>query len=259
MRTNPVKQALKRGEAVIGTMAMEVKSPGFAQMCAAAGLDFLFIDMEHGTYSLAEAGAMIQMCRQVGVVPLVRVPDLAYHLIARVLDAGAMGVMVPRIETAEQVEAMVSYMRYPPLGVRGSGGSGRAEYGLAGGSAAEMVERLNQHTLAVAQIERKLAIENIESIAAVPGLDVCLIGPVDLSISLGIPGEMDHPLMQEAIAKVVDACTRHGIASGGHLSADALERWWQRGMRMLMSNADVGMLSSGCRQTAAQLKAFLGK
>jgi len=257
MRENHVKRALKRGEAVIGTMANEVKSPSLAQMCAAAGFDFLFIDTEHGTYSLAETAALIQMCRQVGVVPLVRVPDLAYHLIARVLDAGAMGVMVPRIETAEQVEAMVSYARYPPLGVRGSGGGGRSEYGLAGGSTAEMVEWLNNETLIVAQIERKAAIANIEAIAGVPGLDACLIGPVDLSISLGVPGEMDHPLMQDAIQRVVDACARRGIASGGHFSAEALEYWWRRGMRMLMCNSDIGMLRAGCRQTVAHLRAFL--
>lgn len=259
MRENQVKRALERGEAVIGTMALEAKSPGFAQICAAAGFDFLFIDAEHGTYSLAETEAMIQMCRQVGVVPLVRVPDLAYHLIAQVLDAGAMGVMVPRVETAEQVRAMVSYARYPPLGVRGSGGGARTEYGLAGGSAAELVERLNNETLLIAQIERKAAIESIEAIAGVPGLDVCLVGPVDLSISLGVPGEMDHPLVQGAIQDVVDACARHGIASGGHLSAEALEHWWRRGMQMLMCNADLGMLYVGCRQTAAQLRAFLGE
>lgn len=257
MRENHVKRALKSGEAVIGTMANEVKSPGLALMCAAAGFDFLFIDTEHGTYSLAQTGALIQMCRQVGIVPLVRVPDLAYHLIARVLDAGAMGVMVPRIETEKQVEAMVSYMRYPPLGVRGSGGGGRTEYGLAGGSTAELVERLNNETLIVAQIERKAAIENIEAIAAVPGLDVCLIGPVDLSISLGVPGELDHPLVQDAIQKVVDACASRGIASGGHLSAKVLEHWWRRGMRMLMCNSDIGILRAGCRETVAQLKAFL--
>lgn len=259
MRENHVKRALKRGEAVIGTMAIEVKSPSLAQICAAAGFDFLFIDTEHGTYSLAETAALIQMCRQVGVVPLVRVPDLAYHLIARVLDAGAMGVMVPRVETAQQVEAMVSYVRYPPLGVRGAGGSGRTEYGLAGGSTAEMVKWLNNETLIVAQIERKAAIEDIEAIAGVPGLDVCLIGPVDLSISLGVPGEMDHLLMQDAIQKVVDACANQGIASGGHLSAEALEYWWGQGMRMLMCNADIGMLRAGCRQTVAQLRAFLGE
>jgi len=257
MRENRVKSALRRGQAVIGTMATEVKSPGFAQICAAAGFDFLFIDTEHGTYSLAEMGALIQMCRQVGVVPLVRVPDLAYHLIARVLDAGAMGVMVPRIETAEQVETMVSYVRYPPLGVRGSGGGGRTEYGMVGGSVAELVERLNNETLIVAQIERKRAIKNIESIAAVPGLDVCLVGPVDLSISLGVAGDLDHPLVQDAIGKVVGACASHGIASGGHLPPSALEHWWRQGMRMLMCNSDIGMLRAGCQETVAQLKAFV--
>jgi len=259
MRENRVKWALQRGEAMIGTMANEVKSPGLAQICAAAGFDFLFIDTEHGTYSLAETASLTQMCRQVGVVPLVRVPDLAYHLIARVLDAGAMGVMVPRIETAKQVEAMVSYVRYPPLGVRGSGGSGRTEYGLTGRSTPELVERLNNETLIVAQIERKAAIENIKATAGVPGLDVCLVGPVDLSISLGVPGEMDHPLMQGAIQKVVDACASRGIASGAHLWAKALEHWWRRGMRMLMCNSDIGMLRTGCRETVTQLRAFLGE
>lgn len=261
MEKNHVKRALKRGKTAIGTMAIEVKSPGFAQLCAIAGFDFLFIDAEHGTYSLEEMANIIQICRKVGMVPLVRVQDLAYHLIAGVLDAGAMGVMVPRIRTAEQVEEMVSYIQYPPKGVRGGGGTGRSEFGLAyqGMSSGEKLEYLNQETLAIAQIERKEAIENIDAIASVPGLDACVIGPYDLSISLGVPGEGNHPLMKDAIQKTIATCKKHGIASGGHMSAEALEYGWRHGMRMLTCNADIGMLRKGCRDTVAQLKAFLGE
>ena len=123
LRPNRVKQALKRGEPALGTMISEVGSAGFVWMLANTGFDFVFIDMEHGTFDLAVVADMIKVARLADIVPLVRVPDLGYHLVARVLDAGAMGVMLPRVETREQVEQFVSFMKYPPVGVRGASGS----------------------------------------------------------------------------------------------------------------------------------------
>lgn len=120
LKANPVKQALKKGQQVIGTMITEAGSTGFVWLLANMGYDFVFIDMEHSTYGLQPTSDMIKVARLAGLVPLVRVTDLAYNVIAPVLDAGAMGLMLPRVETRKQVEQLVSYMKYPPLGVRGA-------------------------------------------------------------------------------------------------------------------------------------------
>ena len=258
LKPNKVKQALKRGEPVIGTMLSEVTSPGFVWMLASAGFDFVFIDMEHGAYSLPIVADMIKVARLAGIVPLVRVPDLAYHAIAPALDHGAMGLMLPRVETREQAEQFVSFMKYPPIGVRGgTAGRGHTDYGGAG--AQELVSHMNEHTLVILQIERKRAVENIDDLLSVPGVDVALIGPFDLTISLG-EQSADAPAVGEAIGRVVDSARRNGVASGIH-SHDpaAVLGWHARGMTMLTCNSDLGFFSAGAQGTVKALRDGVGK
>jgi 2-keto-3-deoxy-L-rhamnonate aldolase RhmA len=257
LKPNRVKQALKRGEPVIGTMISEVTSPGFTWMLANAGFDYVFIDMEHGSYTLPIVADLIKVARLAGIVPLVRVPDLAYHAVAPALDAGAMGLMLPRVETREQVEQFVSFMKYPPIGVRGAtAGRGHTDYGGAGPR--ELVSHMNEHTLVILQIERKRAIENIDELLSVPGVDVGLIGPFDLTISLG-EERMDAPAVDEAIGRVVDSARRNGIASGIHSSdAATVLRWRERGMTMLTCNSDLGFFSAGAQRTVAALREGIG-
>ncbi len=253
LQPNRVKQALRRGEQVVGTMISEVGSPGVVWLLANAGFDFVFIDMEHGTFELAVVADMIKVARLAGIVPLVRVPDLAYHLVARVLDAGAMGVMLPRVETRAQVEQFVSFMKYPPAGVRGASGTrGHTDYG--GARPQELVAHMNEHMLVILQIERKRAVDDIDQLLGVPGVDVALIGPFDLTISLG-EDDTRAPAVEGAIQQVVDAARRHGVASGIH-THDAAEvaGWGARGMTMLTCNSDMGFLGAGARQTVAALR-----
>jgi 2-keto-3-deoxy-L-rhamnonate aldolase RhmA len=257
LKPNKVKQALKHGEPVVGTMMSEVRSPGFIWMLANTGFDFVFIDMEHGTYDLQTASDLIKVARLAGIIPLVRVPDLAYHLVAQALDAGAMGLMLPRVETREQVERFVSFMKYPPAGVRGgTSGRGHTDYGGAGPQ--ELVAHMNEHTMAIVQIERKRAVDEIDSLLTVPGVDAALIGPFDLTISLGEPNAT-APAVDEAIQQVVDAARRHGVASGIHSPDPAtVLKWQRRGMTMLMCNSDLGFFSAGAQQTLGALREGIG-
>ncbi len=253
LKENRVKKALQRGEPVIGTMMSEVRSPGFIWMLANAGFDFVFIDMEHGTYDLSTVSDMIKVARLTGLVPLVRVPDLAYHLVSTVLDAGAMGIMLPRVEYREQAEQLVSYMKYPPVGVRGAT-SARGHTDYAGAGPQELVSHMNENTLVILQIERKKAIENIDSLLSVPGVDVGLIGPFDLTISLG-ENNTDSPVVTEAIQQVVDSAKRNKVASGIHIADPAVVLdWHKRGMTMLTSNSDLGFFTAGAKQTVTTLR-----
>ncbi len=253
MRDNKVRMALKRGETVIGTMVTEMRSPAIALLFAHAGFDFMFIDMEHGAYSIETVADIIKVARLADIVPLVRVPDGVYHLIARVLDAGAMGVMVPRVETREQVEQAVAALRYPPVGERGcSTSKGNSDY--QGGPLWEFTRHANEHILAVMQIERKAAIEHIDELLSVPGVDVALIGPSDLTLSLGAPNPQD-PAVQEAIQKVIEAGRRHGVATGIHLrNVEQLKVWRERGMTMLTYSTDLDLILSGARAGVQALR-----
>lgn len=257
LRDNTLKHALKRGEPVIGTMITEAGSTGFVWMLANIGFDFVFIDMEHSTYGLQPVADMIKIARLSGLVPLVRITDLAYNLIAPVLDAGAMGLMLPRVETREQVEKLVSYMKYPPVGVRGAT-AGRGSTDYTGAKPQELVSHLNENTLVILQIERKVAIDNIDDLLSVPGVDAAVIGPFDLTISLG-ENSTSSPKVEEAIQKVVEAAKRHNIASGIHIAdSESVLKWYERGMTMLACNTDLGFFTAGANRTIAALREGTG-
>ena len=259
MRRNTIKQRLKNGETVIGTMVQEMRVPAIAQILKAVGYDFFMLDMEHGSYSLETAADIFRVGRLVDLCPLVRVASPDYDLIARPLDHGAMGVMMPRIETREQVERFIEAMKYPPLGKRGcSSDAPHSEYAF--GPLAEFLEVNNQDTLAITQIERKVAVERIDELLSVPGVDVALIGPEDLSVSLGRPGETSHPIVIEAIETVIAAAARHNVVAGIHMgSVERLQGWMARGMRMIMYSSDLGFLMEAGEAGLRQLRIAAGR
>ena len=185
MRRNDLRQRLKRGETVIGTMVQEVRTPSIAQILKQVGFDFFMLDMEHGAFNLETAAEIIRAARLAGIPPLVRVAGPQYELIGRILDQGAIGVMLPRVESRVEVELLVQSIKYPPLGKRGMS-SDAPHSGYDFKPLAEFVQMNNEDTIAIAQIERKAAIENIDDILSTPGVDVALVGPEDLSVSLGL-------------------------------------------------------------------------
>ncbi len=257
MRRNVIKQRLADGDKIIGTMLQELRTPAMAQVLKAVGFDFFMIDMEHGSFNLESATEIIRVGRILDMCPLVRAPSPEYHLIAKVLDQGAMGVMMPRIETREHVETLVESMKYPPLGKRGcSSDAPHSEYSF--GSLSEFIDINNQDTLVITQIERKVAIENIDDLLAVPGVDVALIGPEDLSVSMGVPGDTSHPLVEEAIEKVMEAANRHNVVPAIHMGgAEPLIGWLGKGMRMVMYSSDLGFIMEASEKGLNQIRASL--
>ena len=246
MRRNLLKERLKSGETTVGTMVQEMTNPSIAQILHSIGFDFFMIDGEHSPFNPETVQGIVRVGRLLDMSPLVRVRALDYSLTAGYLDSGAMGLMLPRVESPEHVESLVSYMKYPPVGVRGlSSDASHSEYQF--GPFREFIEFQNDETLAIAQIERKAAIDNLEAIVSVPGVDVALVGPEDLSLSLGVPGQTSHPLVEKAIQRVVDVSNAHGVVPGVHMgSVEALAGWHEKGMRMLMLNSDLGfMMESG--------------
>jgi 2-keto-3-deoxy-L-rhamnonate aldolase RhmA len=254
MQINPVKHALKEGRVQLGCSFSQLRSPEVATILGKAGFDWTFLDSEHGGLDLETLQDLCRASVAVGMMPIVRVADVQYSLIARALDCGAMGVMLPRIESADVLARAVSWTYFPPKGIRG--------YGLTAPhvnyepvTMPQVIEHRNGNTLVTFQIETKVALERRDELLAVPGIDAVMVGPADLSISLGIPGEFENSKLTEAIEQIRDSAVKHGVAPGIHMRSAALAKFWRdRGMRFLSTGSETGFLFDKAAETVQALR-----
>ena len=253
MIENTLKRLLKSGDTAIGTMVCDSRSPAIARALAVAGFDFFILDAEHGSYSFETISDIMVMARQAGITPIVRIPDCAYPFVARTMDAGALGVMVPRVKSRREVEQVVRAVKYPPMGERGMSNA-RANTDFLPISIRDYVQWANEQTMVVVQVETKEAVEAIDDILAIPGVDAALMGPADLSMSLGVM-DPSHPKVAEGIQRTLDGATRRGLACGTHtLSLEDLKAWRNKGMRLLMYHYDFGLIMSGAEAAIKELR-----
>ena len=238
-------QKLRENQRIVGTMVRMVRNPAVAQIAKAAGLDFIMFDMEHGPYSIETVSDIAKVARSSGIGIFARVPELAKGYVSRLMDAGVQGIMVPMVSNPEEAQKLVDWSRYAPVGKRGLGSNGElTDFAGMGSDALSFMADQNRKTLAIAQIETAEAIEKIDAIAAVEGIDVLLIGPNDLAISLGVPGETMGDVTQAAIGKVADAAEKHGKVFAIHAGDGMLEKWDSR-MQMVMNTLDIDVLKNG--------------
>lgn len=248
MRTNPVKTKIMAGGSAFGAMIFEFFSAGIAQICKAAGAEYILYDMEHTAISTETLRQQFSMCRGIGLVPMVRVPATEYHFISRMLDVGAMGIMVPMVDTAEQAAFIARCCKYPPIGRRGAAFSVAYDDYLPG-SVKEKMAASNERTLVICQIETAVGAENCEAIAAVPGVDVLWVGHFDLTNFMGIPAEFDNPRYLEAIERVVAACAKHGKVPAVMSSDEAWTRdYLGKGYRLMAYGIDSGIYQKALGQ-----------
>lgn len=253
MKPNRVKQALKAGECVVGTMISDMRNPEVAYIMAAAGMDFVIIDTEHSSPGTETLQNIVRSARAAGLVPLARVTDNQYSLIARILDMGTMGVMVPRVDTPEQALRVVKSAKYPPQGARGYGARGvMTDYEPV--TVREIVDWVNEHTLIIVQVESREAVANLEEITRISGIDVALIGPNDLSVSLGVPGDFKHPQFVEAVERTFEVCLKNGVSPAIHTGdLEAVKRYRDMGMRFLLYGSESRMLLAAATEAVRQL------
>ncbi len=254
MKPNPLRTKLAAGETVYGTMIQDVRSPSIGQIMARAGCDFVFFDMEHGPFDLGIIADMVKVTRLEGVTPLVRVPGYAYEYLVRPMDAGAMGVMVPRIESRAQVESIVECLMYPPVGVRGlSADKGHNDFNAQG--MWEFAEQANKENLIILQIEQEEAVKNIDDILSVPGVGAAVLGPNDLAMSMGIHEKDTLAALEPAIQSVLDSAKKHNIPCGIHIgNLDWLIEWQRRGMQLIAYSNDIVFLRTGIQSAINKLK-----
>ncbi len=254
IRPNPVREKLRRGEAVFGPMVFEFFTPGLMAILGQAGADFVILDMEHSGAGPDTIKVQLAAARGSGVVPIVRVPGSAAHLMAPVLDAGAFGIMVPLVETREQAEAVAGWCRYRPLGRRGLGFS-VAHDDYSGGTIPDKVAAANERTLVIALIESEIGIANVDAIVSVPGIDVGWLGQYDLTDSMGRAGDFEHPRVAAAVAALLGACERHGKAAGFLAATVPMALAWRdKGFRCLGYGADVGLFRDALAHGIAALR-----
>jgi 2-dehydro-3-deoxyglucarate aldolase/4-hydroxy-2-oxoheptanedioate aldolase len=254
MNPNQVKQKLKAGETVLGTMMFEFPTTGIARLAAVAGAEFAVFDMEHTGWDIETIRMLVATTPRSEMVPVVRIPACEYHFVARVLDAGAMGIMVPMVESEEQARLLVASANYPPVGRRGAAFT-IAHDDYRNDPIPDVIRSANDGVLLIAQIETVKGLENVEQIAAVAGIDVLWIGLFDLTSSMGIPGQMQHPDTLAAIQRVLSACRTHGkIPAVLVNSVPEGQAQLQAGFRMVAYGGDLWIYQSALRKGLSALR-----
>jgi 2-keto-3-deoxy-L-rhamnonate aldolase RhmA len=213
VKPNILKDHLKQGKVVIGTWIFEYTSPGLTKLLSTTGVDFAAYDMEHSGLSIESIRSMLGQPHSLDLTVLVRPPAAQYHLIAPLLDIGANGVIAPMVETVEAAANVVNACRYPPEGRRGAAFS-IAHDGYQPGDVGAKIQRANHETICSLLIETDRAVAHLDAITSVPGIDLIWVGHFDLSISMGIPGQFEHPRFIEAVRHIVKTCKSRGLPVG---------------------------------------------
>jgi 4-hydroxy-2-oxoheptanedioate aldolase len=250
---NHVKAKLARGEVVASMTVRLIRGIEIARIAKTAGFDSLYVDLEHGSFSLDTTSQICIAALEAGVTPLVRVPSVAE--VSRVLDGGALGVIAPHVQSADDARRYVAAAKFPPLGHRSAAGP-LPHLQYRSFSAAAVDAAINQATLLIVQFESEEALRRADEIAAVDGVDLVMIGSNDLLADWGLTGQYEHKRLRDAYAKTIAACHKHGkhVGVGGLASrADLAAEFVRMGARYVSTGTDLGFLLGACTAKAKQV------
>jgi len=252
---NPARGKLESGELAIGFSVRLLRTVEVASMAKAAGYDWLFLDCEHGTLSLDAAAQIAVAALEAGIAPIVRVPNGEYTMATRMLDNGALGIVVPHVDSADEAHEVVQKLKYPPIGHRSLGGIG-PHYGLRALKTGDAASALNAANLTIVMLETPKAIGNADAIAAVPGSDALLIGSNDLCAEMGIPGEFTHDRLADAYRRMIEACKTHKKHPGmaGIYNEAIMSRYIGLGARLILGGGDAALLMAAAGMRSANLR-----
>jgi 4-hydroxy-2-oxoheptanedioate aldolase len=247
IQENRTKRKLKAGQPAYGVISTS-DDPQFAETFGLAGFDFYMLDAEHGLIDPVQAVNVIRACERVNMTPLVRIGSKDPKLVLQYLDSGIMGVMMPGLESVEDIRMLVQALKYPPLGKRGMGLTRAAGYIATGSDAVDYINFSNEQTMVIPQFEDAALFDHFEEMISQPGVDVVVIGPRDLSLNMGFPDGPNHPEVQELIDRVVALCQKAGVATGitAATRADA-ENKTSRGISMILTTPQ-WVIQSGAKE-----------
>ena len=256
MRVNKLRKTLKAGGRAMGTLVWEAKGRGVVHTLAAAGMDFIMICTEHSAFNLETVVDMVAQAHAAGITPVVRIPALEYQYITRLLDSGGQSLIVPHVETGEQVQRIIEFAKYHPQGKRGMAIYLGASTDYEDVDTVTAIEHANANTLIGVLTETEKAIENLEDIL-VEGVDLVLVGHQDLAQSLGVPGQANHPRVREASEKVRALCQERGIAMAGAVTRlDNIQAVIDSGAQFLLYGTDLVMLRHEAQRAVEALRPF---
>ena len=254
---NTAKIRLESGELALGIGLRQARTADVGKIMKTCGYDWLFIDMEHNSMSIDTAVQISVAAQDAGIAPIVRVPGFQHFHATRALDGGALGVVVPHVDTPEVAAEMVRNCKYPPVGRRSvTGGLPQIDF-ATGRPQNEVIRAVNAATLVVVMVETPAAVENVEAIAATPGVDSILVGTNDLCTEMGIPGAVGDPRIQEVMERVVAACRTHGKhpGLGGVYEPPLMERYVRMGMRLILCGSDLSLLMAAAQERSTRIRA----
>ena len=255
---NIAKEKILKNELCLGVGLRQTRTADIGKIMSTCGYDWLFIDMEHNSMDIDIASQISVAAQDAGITPIVRVPDFAHHHATRVLDCGAMGIVFPHVDDATTAQSLVSNCLYPPKGHRSMTGV-LPQLDFKQKPIAEVANLINDSMLIVVMLESPEAISNVDSIAAVEGVDVILIGTNDLCMEMGIPGDYNNSKVKEAYRKVIEACKKHGKTPGmgGVYNEELMSEYIGMGMKFILSGSDLSFMMQSASQRSNKIRSFV--
>lgn len=252
-----LKSMLRENRVIVGVTTQHVTTPWLAKLWKNSAADFVYVEYEHSFMNEADLAGFVLSCRLNGLPVVAKTPELSRTHVAKLLECGVLGIQLPWTESREQIDRLVSYVKFPPVGIRAAApGMGNCDYNLRT-TGRELIEQGNRETVVLAHVETRTGIQNLDAILSNPHVDVLFLGMYDLSISYGQPGEFRHPDVAAAVDMAIQAAKRHGKVAGMYVpDARAAEPWVAKGMRFFETASEVDLIDSGARELVAEFRAL---
>ncbi len=252
---NSLKTMLHEGRMLVGMTMQHVTAGWLAKLYKQSGADFVYVEYEHSFMNEANLADFVLACRTEGLPVVAKVPECSRTHVAKLLECGVTGIQLPWTESREQIDRLVSYVKFPPVGIRAvAPGMGNCDYNLET-TGRELIETGNRETVVLAHVETRTGIENLDAILGNPHVDVLFLGMYDLSTSYGQPGDFRHPDVAAAVETALAAAQRHGKVAGMYVpDAKAAEPWVAKGMRFFETASEIDLIGNGARRVVQEFR-----
>ncbi len=255
-----LKSMLRESQLLVGMTTQIVTRPWLSKLWKHSGCDFIFVEYEHGFFDEAQLADFVLACRSDGIPVVAKVPECSRTFVGKLLDSGVVGIQLPWTETKEQIDRLVSLVKFPPIGIRAAApGCGNSDFDLAV-EGAQFVEDANRETVVLAHIETRRGVENADAILSNPHVDIAFVGMYDLSLSYGQPGNFQNPELAKGVEHVIACARKHNKVVGMYVpDAAAAQRWYSKGVTFFETASEIDLINQGAQKTVREFRAINGQ